>query len=687
MALPGYGLLIGRLTGWRPQQGASPHLLLFVKPGVVGHPSYRVAVNLQSDVPGGGGGLQYQVVDLTKGGDAAKALVKELRKRAPTINFLRADSDSEVPRLDFVRDHILDARAFKTDAHSAHARSVLEHAIAAAASAGDHDETYVAVFGTGYPIDTRTGTAPGTGFTGVENIHMNQGSRHVVGDIDYYRENGPRQDGGLIFLTRTGATGFFVKFPDQTVNTDDQGLPNETGIDALDRTPPDVRDAMMPPRRPAPPGGEAGHATHAARKTATSHAARPASPPVVTHASVQEAPGRGAAPGAPVGPSTFVFADPNPDDAKTAYLADDDSGNRTAPQTVKLGRGTTRGPVPSPRGYPVLALSDVVGNSPAGYTKTADAESISFDLVGDSGAPSAKKLPGELSVTSLMVRDAASSPPAFLFHLGDVVYFYGEKDYYYSQFYEPFQAYPAPIFAIPGNHDGITYGPDMVSLDAFEKAFCAVAPGRWEGSAGILRSTMIQPGVYFTLDAPLVSIIGLYSNCGESLGWLDSQQLLFLYNELVRLKKLRQQEGRAVILAIHHCPRWFPGQSAKDPTSDAIDQACNKAGFWPDAVVCGHAHLYQRIVRQDGGRDVPYIISGAGGYGINPEQVTAKAYAATLAPRLTRLLLEEGYVRATVTRKTGSKPGTLRLEYRSVKQTTDEPDDVCVIDLAQSKLL
>ncbi len=221
--------------------------------------------------------------------------------------------------------------------------------------------------------------------------------------------------------------------------------------------------------------------------------------------------------------------------------------------------------------------------------------------------------------------------------MGDVVYFYGEHSYYYSQYYEPFRTYPAPIFAIPGNHDGITYGADMVSLDAFQKAFCATEPGRWEGSAGILRSTMIQPGVYFTLDAPLVSIIGLYSNCGESLGWLDDQQLLYLYQELVRLKALRKSEGRAVILAIHHCPRWFPGQSKADTTATPSTVRAKNRASPGDAVICGHAHLYQRIVRQNDDRDIPYLICGAGGYGLNPEQVTAKDYVKSLDQRLAQL--------------------------------------------------
>ena len=228
----------------------------------------------------------------------------------------------------------------------------------------------------------------------------------------------------------------------------------------------------------------------------------------------------------------------------------------------------------------------------------------------------------------------------------------------------------------------------MISLDSFQKAFCAKAPGRWEGSGGILRSSMTQPpGVYFTLDAPLVSIIGLYSNCGESLGWLNDAQLTFLYQELVRLKGLRNNGLPAVIMAIHHFPRWFPGQ--KDPASTAIDAACKKAGFWPDAVICGHAHLYQRVVRQDTGQDIPYVLTGAGGYAITPGEEVGKSYMAQLMQNGTRLankMFESGYVRATVTRPASGDP-TLHFEYRSVKPKSDAPDDACAVNLRTNKLL
>ena len=45
--------------------------------------------------------------------------------------------------------------------------------------------------------------------------------------------------------------------------------------------------------------------------------------------------------------------------------------------------------------------------------------------------------------------------PAFLYHLGDMVYFNGEWDKYYRQFFNAYNHYTAPLFAIPGNHDGL----------------------------------------------------------------------------------------------------------------------------------------------------------------------------------------------------------------------------------------
>jgi hypothetical protein len=630
---------------------------MMVQPGDPSHPAYRVAVSLQLPGDANGTGVQYQVVDLGKAAGAAP-LVAALRKRKATDPFVVAEDDPTVPRLDYVRgagalgltgafqDLVADPKG---------GPSALETALTAAASTKG---ATVAVFGTGSPVDHRTGARRATGYEGIDNVHMNQGAFNAVrGDL-HYLENGPNQDGALVFFLGTSVKGFFFKFSSQTLDTDAQGNPAHTGVAKIDRTPKAVRAAILKPPAPSP---------------------APTPSPVASPRAA------GAAPKPAPAAAGFVFADTNPNDEEGQFTPDNDDGTYKTPFVVSFSLGKTRGPVPTPTAYPTLDLATVVGKTPPGYASTTAGETIAFDLLGDSGPVIQTQLPKELSVADLLVRNAQASPPAFLFHVGDVVYYYGEGPYYYGQFFEPFRSYPAPIFAIPGNHDGVTYSPSMVSLQAFQQTFCAPAPGPAQWAAGIKRSTMTQPGVYFTLNAPLVSIIGLYSNCSESIGWLDEQQLLFLYQELVRLKALRQKEGRAVILAIHHCPRWFPGQKPSDSTSAAIDSACTKAGFWPDAVVCGHAHLYQRIVRQTGGRDIPYIITGAGGYGLNAGQAVAKSYTKTLSSELTRTIVEYGYVRATVSKPTKGAP-TLRFEYNSTSQTTNEPDDVCVVNLKTNKL-
>jgi hypothetical protein len=675
MPLSNYGLLVGKIIGFRKPRGRRPHWLLIVQPSDPKHPSYRVALNAPTRQPTGHSEIEYQIADL----DPRSALVKPLvayARRGGTPSFLLADEDAKLPRLDYGDDKVVKASGFLSERRNepkVHApdearRSAPQpvDSLQKRMTAAVQGQAMVAVFGTGAPV------GEATGFTGVENVHMNQGAFNRTNGTLHYLENGRGQDGGLVLLEGGKATGIFIKFRSQTLQTDERGHPTVTGIAEIDRVPERIRKAIMPPfPRARPRGAEARSLGAAAVVRATK-------------------------PAAPSDPNSkgFVFADFDPSDESGKFIPDDDGGTYQTPFVQNLSKGKTRGPVPTPRQNPIMTLDSVVGANPPGYASSGNSQSIAFDVIGDSGAPSQQKLVGyEEKVAELMGRDAAKSQPAFCYHVGDVVYFYGEENYYYGQFYEPFRTYPAPIFAIPGNHDGATYTPQMVSLDPFQQAFCATTPGRWLGNGGILRSTMTQPGVYFTLDAPLVSIVGLYSNCGESLGWLDGQQLTFLYNELKRLKALRKNGLPAVILAIHHMPRWFPGQ--KDPMSTQIDAACTKAGLWPDAVICGHAHLYQRVVRPDAGKkghDMPYILSGAGGYGISPAQEEGKNYMQSIgatkdAPnRNGCVIFESGYVRATVTKPAQGAP-TLKFEYRSVKPRSSGPDDSCTIDLVAGKVI
>src|SRR5208282_814119 len=197
------------------------------------------------------------------------------------------------------------------------------------------------------------------------------------------------------------------------------------------------------------------------------------------------------------------------------------------------------------------------------------AKAITFHMIGDSGASAAKTFPAMIKVSDAVTNDfhtsTAANRPAFLFHLGDIVYNFGESLYYYDQFYEPFRDYPAPIFAIPGNHDsfivpGTPAGSEPLTI--FTRNFCAASTVVTQEAGSLHRTAMTQPGVYFALDAPYVRIIGLFSNSLEDPGVISSEnkkwptvpdfQLAFLTAQLQNIKT--SNYAGAVILAVHHPP-------------------------------------------------------------------------------------------------------------------------------------
>jgi Calcineurin-like phosphoesterase len=232
--------------------------------------------------------------------------------------------------------------------------------------------------------------------------------------------------------------------------------------------------------------------------------------------------------------------------------------------------------------------------------------------------------------------------PQFFYHLGDVVYSFGEHKYYYDQFYDAFRNYPAPIFAVPGNHDGLvvpvapastggnpTPGDPKQSLSAFYANFCANGFQHSSDAVGISRTTMIQPAVYFTLEVPpFLRILGLYSNMLENPGVISSTvdprtnkpkfpsipdaQLDYLEAALTRVKT--DNFVGAVILAVHHPPYTFGKHVKSLVMLKEIDVICDKVGIWPHAVLSGHAHNYQRFTRTIGKRQIPYVVCGNGGH-------------------------------------------------------------------------
>jgi hypothetical protein len=353
--------------------------------------------------------------------------------------------------------------------------------------------------------------------------------------------------------------------------------------------------------------------------------------------------------------------------------------------------------VPQPRGgavEPILTLAQVFGD--AGAAKVAAIQQsgqIVFHSVGDTGSvvgPATQSLVADKMVTDFSEANPADVP-SFLFHLGDVVYYFGEATYYYDQFYTPYRDYPAPILAIAGNHDGIVYPKDPApTLDAFLKNFCTTVPGQSSDSGNLLRTTMIQPGVYFTLEAPFVRILGLYSNVLEDPGVisgengqnkvLDNRQIDFLTAGLKRVKT--DNFTGAVIIATHHPPFTGGSEHGGSPLMLAdIDSACTAAGVWPHAVFSGHAHNYQRFTRTVNKMQIPYIVAGCGGHSpLSPMRATYRTpYVIDSTLTLESYdTTDYGYLRVIV------NATTMSIEFHPQHDggTTKTPNDAVTITLA-----
>lgn len=252
-----------------------------------------------------------------------------------------------------------------------------------------------------------------------------------------------------------------------------------------------------------------------------------------------------------------------------------------------------------------------------------------FHSVGDTGGVNTPTQIG--NVASYMEKDFENADPSlnpsFFYHLGDVVYYDGETANYFPEFYEPYMNYPAPIVAIPGNHDGdVNSSTGESSLQAFVHNFCAQAPTHTAEARDATRDAMTQPNVYWTLETPLATIIGLYSNCPEG-GQIRPAQITWLESELKNAPK-----NMALILAVHH-PIYsaYGAHPGSQHLKDVLENACATAGRAPHLVLTGHVHDYQRFTGMLHGKDLPFIVAGAGGY--NPRLHTlAKSFHTTSLP-------------------------------------------------------
>jgi predicted MPP superfamily phosphohydrolase len=253
----------------------------------------------------------------------------------------------------------------------------------------------------------------------------------------------------------------------------------------------------------------------------------------------------------------------------------------------------------------------LAGRAKASDVGIADAETITFIAIGDHGGV---KAPGPQNAVSYAIQKAPAPDPAFVYSVGDIVYFYGEEGEYPHQFYEPYAHVKKPIVGIPGNHDGDkdpTKPAPAPSLAAFMANFCDKAPSipACDPHFEFGRHTQTQPYSDWTLDLRAVTIIGLYSNVPSG-GHLEESQIKWLTEELAQAAK-----DKPLIVALHHPPYSVDAHhGGSKHMGDALDEAFAASGRAPDMVLSGHVHDYQRFLRVYGEKKIAYVVIGNSGY-------------------------------------------------------------------------
>lgn len=274
-------------------------------------------------------------------------------------------------------------------------------------------------------------------------------------------------------------------------------------------------------------------------------------------------------------------------------------------------------PLPKPTGKAPFHLDIKTVITPAEYAEISQSKRMIFHTVGDVGgvkSPADQQIVADHMEMQVDKINTANNP-SFFYIIGDVVYYYGSSKEYNIQFYEPYKFYPAPVFAIAGNHDGDVDPTDTTkptSLDAFMRLFCAKTPTIAPEAGDTARTTMTQPNVYFTLVTPVANIIGLYTNVPEG-GVVKADQQAWFVNELKNAQK--ERSNKALIVTLHHPPfSMDPHHGASAAMQKLLADSFKQANVYPDIVLTGHVHNYQRFTQNIGKVQIPYIVAGAGGY-------------------------------------------------------------------------
>jgi Calcineurin-like phosphoesterase len=249
---------------------------------------------------------------------------------------------------------------------------------------------------------------------------------------------------------------------------------------------------------------------------------------------------------------------------------------------------------------------------------------LSFLVMGDTGEGDGS----QLAVVPPLLAHARDA--AFLFICSDVIYPAGGIDDYLPKFFVPYVDFPAPIYAVPGNHDWYD------DATGFMYWFCGQerAPARTRGrpfSRAWLRDMLWrrapradpdvvaavralvrpagqrvgQPAPYFALDVGELRLVAIDTGIT---GRIDRDQGAWL-------REVSQGSRPKVLLTgkpIYVDGHYDPGAIEDDPTT--IDDVVRDPEHHYLAAIGGDIHNYQRYpVRLGDGRTIVYLVSGGGG--------------------------------------------------------------------------
>jgi hypothetical protein len=263
----------------------------------------------------------------------------------------------------------------------------------------------------------------------------------------------------------------------------------------------------------------------------------------------------------------------------------------------------------------------------------ANLEEFSFLMVGDTGEGDAS----QFAVVPPLL--AAGKDTAFMVICSDVIYPSGDAEDYEEKFYRPYENYPRPIYALPGNHDwydglsGFMYHlcgaeapqerpPEPVAAGTGSKRALWSEPLRrrlwrrptvmdpavptrrkvWRSSPG-QRSSQRSP--YFAIETGPLLIVGIDTGMG---GGIDSEQGEWL-------REVSRSDKPKVLLTgkpIYVDGEYHPGVIEGGGT---VDEIVRDPAHRYVAAIGGDIHNYQRYrVRVRGHkRPIYYIVSGGGG--------------------------------------------------------------------------